>query len=357
MIGRATRRALGSAAGAVDRAVTLAVQARNNARRLTSPRPSSAAGRAELLRGFAELYPEHLDDDFFLPVRDISPVARAATIDVQGARAVDLSWASDYAPFASGIRERYQRTVENHAAAVRLVGRLDEQKRPVAILIHGYMAGNYQVEARLWPVRRFLRSGYDVAFFTLPFHGVRGNPHRRGAPEFPAGDPRFSNEGFRQVIGDLRDFIRWLTVQGHPEVGVMGMSLGGYSAALLSTVQAGLSFCVPVIPLASLADFAREQGELSVEPAAEAEEHALLERIYRVVSPLARRPLLAPGRTLVVAAKADRITPVGHARKLAAHLGAPLVSWHGGHLLQLGRKDAFRRVEDLLRELRGQPAF
>jgi predicted alpha/beta hydrolase family esterase len=111
-----------------------------------------------------------------------------------------------------------------------------------------------------------------------------------------------------------------------------------------------------VIPLASLADFAREQGELSREPAAEAAEHALLEGIYRVVSPVDRRPLIAPARTLVVAAKADRITPVAHARKLAAHLGAPLVSWHGGHLLQLGRKDAFRRVETLIRELRGRKA-
>ena len=101
--------------------------------------------------------------------------------------------------------------------------------------------------------------------------------------------------------------------------------------------------------------FAREQGELGAAPEAEAEEHALLERIYRVVSPLERRPLIASSRTLVVAAKADRITPVGHARKLAVHFGSPLVSWHGGHLLQLGRNAAFRRVEALLRELRAKP--
>lgn len=315
--------------------------------------PPSAEQRATVLRGFAELYPETLGDEFFLPVRGISPVARAAANDFGVAQALDLSWASNYQPFAPGIRERYERTTENHAASVRLLSA--GQKRPVAILIHGYMAGSYQVEAKLWPVQRFLRSGYDVAFFTLPFHGVRANPARRGPPEFPGADPRFSSEGFRQIIADLRNFMRWLGEQGHPEVGVMGMSLGGYTAALLATVQEGLSFCVPVIPLASLADFAREQGELSAAPEAEAEEHALLERIYRVVSPLDRRPLIAPSRTLVVAAKADRITPVGHARKLAAHFGSPLVAWHGGHLLQLGRNAAFRRVETLLRELRARP--
>jgi pimeloyl-ACP methyl ester carboxylesterase len=334
----------------VDRAATLAVQARNNARRTASIAPPSGDQRAQLLKGFAELYPATLSDEFFLPVRAISPVARVSPNEFGVPHAFDLSWDSDYQPFIAGMRERYERTTENQAASVRMF--CAEEKRPVALLIHGYMAGNYQVEARLWPVQRFLRSGYDVAFFTLPFHGVRANPARRGAPEFPGADPRFSNEGFRQVIGDLRNFMAWLREQGHPEIGVMGMSLGGYTAALLATVQDDLAFCVPVIPLASLADFAREQGELSAAPEAEAQEHALLERIYRVVSPVDRRPRIAPARTLVVAAKADRITPVAHARKLAAHFGAPLVSWHGGHLLQLGRNAAFRRVEALLRELR-----
>ena len=316
---------------------------------MTPPAPDQ---RVVLLRRFAELYPDTLGDDFFLPARAISPVARLLPSEFGVAQAQDLAWASAYQPFLPEMRERYERTTENHAASVRMLG--GAHKQPVAILIHGYMAGSYPVEQRLWPVQRFLRSGYDVAFFTLPFHGVRANAARRGPPEFPGADPRFSMEGFRQIIADLRNFVAWLREQGHPEIGVMGMSLGGYTAALLATIEPGLSFCVPVIPLASLADFAREQGELSAAPAVEAEEHALLKRIYRVVSPVDRRPLIAPARTMVVAAKADRITPVGHARKLAAHFGSPLVSWHGGHLLQLGRNAAFRRVETLIRELRGR---
>ena len=353
MIGRVTRRVLGSAAGAVDRAATLAVQARNNVRRSSSTSQVDAEQRFTLLQGFADSYPDSTGADFFLPPRRISPVARELPNELGFTQALDLSWASDYQPFFPALAERYGRTTENHAAGVRFL--TSGPPRPVAILIHGYMAGNYQVEQRVWPLQRLLRSGYDVALFTLPFHGVRANPTRRGAPEFPGSDPRFSNEGFRQVILDLRNFVRWLRERGHAEIGVMGMSLGGYTAALLATVEAELSFCVPVIPLASLADFAREQGELSPAPEVAAREHALLERLYRLASPLDRKPLIVPARTLVVAAKADRITPVAHARKLAAHFGAQLVSWHGGHLLQLGRNAAFRRVETLLRELRGRP--
>jgi pimeloyl-ACP methyl ester carboxylesterase len=353
VIGRVARRVLGSAAGAVDRAATLAVQAHSTVRRSASQSGLAEEQRITTLRRYAELYPASLRDRFFLPVRHVSPVLRAIPNDSGFAQAFDVSWDSAYEPYLEPLRERYARTTENGAAAARLL--CAAEPRPVAVLIHGYMAGSYQVEQRLWPVQRLLRSGYDVAFFTLPFHGVRAHAGRRGAPEFPGSDPRFSNEGFRQVISDLRNFIAWLRERGHPEVGVMGMSLGGYTAALLATLEAGLAFCVPVIPLASLADFVREQGHLSPSPEIRAEEHALLEQIYRVVSPLERRPLLAPGRTLVVAAKADRITPVTHARKLAAHFGAQLVAWHGGHLLQLGRNAAFRRVETWLRELRGRP--
>ena len=352
MIGRVTRRVLGSAAGAVDRAVTLAVQARSSGRSRAAE-PTAVDHRVKTLRGFVESYPDSLGDDFFLTPRSISPVARELPRETGFARAFDLSWASEYQPFLPAFEERYARCAENRAAAVRLLTSGDD--RPVAILIHGYMAGSYPMEQRVWPLQRFLRSGYDVALFTLPFHGVRADATRRGAPEFPGSDPRFSNEGFRQVIADLRNFVGWLRAQGRPEVGVLGMSLGGYTASLLATVEAGLSFCVPVIPLASLADFVREQGELSGAADVAAEEHALLERIYRVVSPLERKPLIHPSRTLVVGAKADRITPVTHARKLAAHFGSQLVSWHGGHLLQLGRNAAFRRVETLLRELRGRP--
>jgi len=96
------------------------------------------------------------------------------------------------------------------------------------------------------------------------------------------------------------------------------MSLGGYTAALTATVESELDFLVPLVPLACLADFAREQGRLSAHPLEAEREHALLAQTYRVTSPLALPPRIAPRRVLVVGARADRVTPVAHARKLAA---------------------------------------
>jgi hypothetical protein len=127
------------------------------------------------------------------------------------------------------------------------------------------------------------------------------------------------------------------------------MSLGGYTAALAATVESKLDFVVPIIPLASLADFAFEQGSLSESPELRAREHALLERTYAVASPLARPPLVPRERVLVLGGKADRITPLSHAKRLARHFDVPLTTFRGGHLLQLGRSDAWTRIAELLR--------
>jgi dipeptidyl aminopeptidase/acylaminoacyl peptidase len=167
-------------------------------------------------------------------------------------------------------------------------------------------------------------------------------------PEFPGDDPRLNVEGFRQAVQDLQNLIQWLLAQGHSRVGVIGMSLGGYTAALLACVEPRVDFVVPVIPLSSMADFAREQGWLSALHDEAAEQHALLDSIYRRVSPVVRPSLVPPERCLVIAAKADRVTPVAHARRLSVHLRAPLLAFYGGHLLQLGRAETFERVFELI---------
>ena len=133
------------------------------------------------------------------------------------------------------------------------------------------------------------------------------------------------------------------------------MSLGGYTGALAATIEPRLAFCVPIVPLASIADFARQHGRLSRAPKQAAIEHAALDRALARVSPLHRGPVIAPHRMLVVGARSDRITPVEHAQRLAHHFGARMLSWPGGRFaFALGqplRGTAIRtRFEQLLLE-------
>ncbi len=347
MIRSLTRKLLGSAAAAVDRAATAAVSAQAARQRRTSQRPHSDRVRA--LERLAERFRDVPLDSFFAEPVLIDPEFRELHAPGAARRVYDLAWPSGYIPAESEVSARYASALENRTAVARCFS--SAEGRPVAILIHGYMAGSFAFEQRVWPLALFESLGFDVVLYTLPFHGLRARRGSGSVPEFPGEDPRVNIEGFRQATFELRCLIGWLRQRGHRSVGAIGMSLGGYTAALLATVEPGLGFVVPIIPLSSLADFASEQGSLGPLPEEAAQQHALLQSIYRCVSPTARPSLLDPKRALVIAAKADRITPAVHARRLAVHLRAPLHSFYGGHLLQLGRGAAFERVAELLRDL------
>lgn len=349
MIRSLTRRMLGSAAAAVDRMATAAVSA--HAQRIGSTRPRPHADRVRTLERLEARFRDAELAGFFAEPRPISPGARHVRGYGRGGTVTDLSWTSGFAPLDPEVTERFASARENAVAVARRYQR--GTPRPAVILIHGYMAGPFAFEERIWPLSRLDRAGFDVVLFTLPFHGLRVRAGRGAVPEFPGEDPRFNVEGFRQAIFDLQNLVSWLLAQGHPRVGTLGMSLGGYMAALLATVEPRLDFVVPVIPLSSLGDFAREQGSLSPNPDEAATQHALLESIYRRIDPIARPTLVPPERCLVISAKADRVTPVAHARRLSIHMKAPLQSFYGGHLLQLGRAEAFERVIDLMS---GSPA-
>jgi hypothetical protein len=339
-----TRKMLGSAAAAVDLMATRAVTA--HAHRTGQARPRPHADRLRLLERLEARYRDAELHDFFAAPRAILPGERLVRQSGRGGTVTDLSWHSEFELLDPEVVERYGSARENALSVARYFRR--GPARPAVILIHGYMAGPFAFEERIWPLGELERAGFDVVLFTLPFHASRARAGHGAVPEFPGEDPRLNVEGFRQALFDLQNLVGWLLANGHPRVGAIGMSLGGYTAALLAGVEARLDFLVPVIPLSSLGDFAREQGSLSPVPEEAAAQHALLESIYRRVSPLSRPSLVPPERCLVVAAKADRVTPAAHARRLSVHLRAPLQSFYGGHLLQLGRAEAFERVIELM---------
>jgi hypothetical protein len=107
---------------------------------------------------------------------------------------------------------------------------------------------------------------------------------------------------------------------------------------------------VPIIPLASVADTALLHGFLGGGSDAEAQ-HRALTAVYRVTSPLARPAAIPSSHIFVIGAERDQITPIVHARKLAAHFGCRFDTMYGGHLVQFGRSEMFRKVGSFLRDI------
>lgn len=337
------RLVLKSAAGAVDRAMIATINAysaRDRAR-------VDGLAHAERLALLAQVT-EHYAAAFELPDHGFFPAPHPPSLQLRAVRdgVWDAAWPSAFTPFHPDTADAYLANVENRTARARVFLGPKGKPRPAVIAIHGYMGGQWLLEEAAWPLPWLLRRGLDVALPVLPFHASRGG-ERRGAPPFPGSDPHLTNEGFRQAVSDVRALALHLRERGAPIVGVMGMSLGGYTSALVATVSREIDFVMPMIPLASIADFAREQGRLGTGEEATAL-HAALERANWIVSPVARPSLVPAHRALVIAAEHDRVTPVTHAGRIATHLGCATVTIPGGHLLQIGRAEAFRALAAML---------
>lgn len=336
-------RALGAAAVGVDRAFAKAIERKgvpanvesisHEERIETLGRIRDAYDRASLV----ELFPEPNR------VRPTLSVVRSPP----GMRVLDASWPSDFVPYVDDLREGYRAHTQNRTARARLY--LADKPRPAIILVHGYMGGYWLWEERQWPLSWLSQLGLDVALPILPFHALRGDG---GPPRFPSADGRYTNEGLRQAVFDIRALVQFLLDRGAPSVGIGGMSLGGYTSALLATLEDKLAFAVPIVPLASFADFARDHGHLTGSEAEQAAQHAAIEEANRMTSPLSRTPRVDPDRILVVAAQADHVTPTHHAERLARHFGARHTVMRGGHIVQFGRRDAFRELARMLSEHR-----
>ena len=368
----AVRRATLRLAAAVDRtfartALTPSVRARGRSSAESLPHAERLRG-LEVIRAFYDR-PEHYDQGggFFPEPAAIEP--RLTEVRrLPGGRVVDLSWASEFTPLwctetaialssdrgaellrtridrGRSLADKYLGVTHNRVAQARWFQHADGP-RPCVLVLHGYMTGAYVLEERLWPVRSLYDQGYDVVLSVLPFHaGRRDRSRGLRPPAFPSSDPRFTIEGFRQLVFDQRSLIRYLLDSRVASVGVLGMSLGGYSASLLATVEAALSFAGLVIPLAAIDRFAQRHGRLAGAPDEQEAPALALHDAQRVVSPLARRPLVASERVVVVEGASDHVTGPAHARLLAEHFGADCLRFDGGHVLQLGLPGAMATV-------------
>ena len=273
-----------------------------------------------------------------------------------GTQTVDLSYPSDYQPFLPAARDLHLRATQNLTAHARWW--TSGRGRPTIVLLHGWGGGNHWVTERAFGTAYWLRHGYDVAAFVLPYHGARapGTGAMRSGALFPSINPMRTNEAFGQAIYDLRGLSKFLRGRGASAVGAFGMSLGGYTTALWASVagpgdDGGIDFAAAMIPAVSMASLMWRHGEQTA--ARQRADRAgitedLLADAFAVHTPTTRPPRVPVAARFVIAGKGDRITPPDQAEALAAHWGVGVRWFDGGHLAQLGRGDAIR---DVRREL------
>lgn len=235
---------------------------------------------------------------------------------------------------------------ESNARCVGNVLRHRGAPRPWIVCIHGYRMGTPMMDFSLLSAGYLHQElGLNVLMPVLPLHGSRKIGPRSG-DHFLDGDLLDLLYAESQALWDLRRWLAWLrTLEDKPAIGVYGISLGGYSAALLAQYDDALDFVVAGIPMVELAS-----GLWRYVPpmhqrylASRGLDEARYREILKLVSPLARSPRIDSRHLHVFAATGDRIVAPRHAVMLARHWKVP-VNWYQGSHLSIRREREPRLV-------------
>ena len=127
--------------------------------------------------------------------------------------------------------------------------------------------------------------------------------------------------------------IRWIrSEQPDAQIGLNSISLGGYIAALVASLEDGLSCAILGVPPSNLVEIlGRHAGLDKADPRRRTLE--LAAPIGQMISPLSLQPKLPPGGRFIYAGVADRIVhPREQVLQLWEHWGRPDIGWYdGGH--------------------------
>jgi pimeloyl-ACP methyl ester carboxylesterase len=269
----------------------------------------------------------------------------------------DWSFESPFEAVHPAFDELIHKQNRNSIARAKYM-RHKDGPRPTVIFIHGFCADPYWLNEKVFAIPSFFHAGCDVLLFTLPHHGKR---QERFSPfsghGFIASGISGLNEAFAQAVYDFRIFLDFLLEDiGAPQAGVTGISLGGYTSALLATVEDRLAFSVPNVPVASLPDLMMEWPPLSyMYRAAMALSGVSLKQVRHFTAahcPLTYEPILPRERLMVIGGVGDRFAPPKHTRLIWDHWGRCRIHWFpGSHVIHLDQGAYMHQMMMFMKEL------
>jgi hypothetical protein len=261
---------------------------------------------------------------------------RAATS--RGLRYAHLTFPSEYEPHdGEPGRERWLGYARNRTAHAWLL-RHPGKPRPWLVCIHGYRMGFPLADFTGFPAAWFHHElGLNVAFPVLPLHGPRKIGIRTG-DGFLSGDYLDTIHLQAQALWDIRRLVRWLRAEDGQPIGVYGLSLGGYTTTLLASLEGGLACAIAGVPATDYVGLTRHVLPAWLLQLAEYAGVTLdrVERIVRVISPLAFKPRVPWDRRFLYAATADRLVPPAAVRTLWEHWDRPRLDWYEGSHTSFG---------------------
>ncbi|MBX7435443.1 hypothetical protein JDV09_25600 [Mycobacterium sp. Y57] len=244
-------------------------------------------------------------------------------------------------------RERWLSYTEDsreHALVMR-----HREPRPWVICVHGALMGRGSVDLRLFRARHLHQDlGLNVVLPVLPLHG----PRRHKGAAFPGTDVLDDVHATAQAVWDIRRLIAWIRSQ-EPEsaIGLNSMSLGGYIASLVASVEDGLTCAVLGVPVANLIEVLGLHGGLR-EGDPRHDMLTLAEPLGRMLSPLSMSSRVPMAGRFIYGGLADRLVhPRDQVMRLWEHWDRPEIVWYpGAHTGFFRARPVHDFIDDALRQ-------
>lgn len=227
--------------------------------------------------------------------------------------------------------ERWRSMAANRQAHAYVMRHRRALDRPWLIHIHGFSMGMPSDLAAFRSLHWHRDEGFNVLHPVLPLHGPRRTGKRSG-DAFITLDYLNNVHGIAQAVWDVRRCIAWARQQGATSIVVHGVSLGAYTTALLSGLEADLDGVIAGVPSVDLATVMRQHvpARAQATVAAHGLFGELADEVHSVVSPLAFEPLVELDRRFIYAGVADRMAKPEAAQQLWKHWGEPDICWYAG---------------------------
>ena len=320
-------------------------------------RPDTARER-DNMAFYAELAAEHDPVKSFPapqePPRIYSRPANPVAEWLAHGRVHNIQFDSTFEPVNPAMRERWRRLERNNVVRAQH-WRHEDGPHPTLCLIHGFMGSPYLLNGLWMSLPWFYRSGYDVLLYTLPFHGRRAEKYSpfSGYGYFAGGLTGFA-EAMAQAVHDFRSLVDYLEFTGVDKIALTGISLGGYTTALIAGVEDRLAAVIPNVPVVSIQDeledwfpasklftLGRKLGQVDLDQFVAASAYH---------SPLNYPPLTPRERRLIITGLGDRLAPPEQAEMSWHHWDHCHLHWFpGNHILHVSQPEYLRRMTRFLR--------
>jgi hypothetical protein len=318
-----------------------------------------SGGERDNLRFYAELAAERDPAKSFpapteLPRVSSRPANRLALRLARGT-VENISFPSSFRAINPAMRTRWSALTANNVVRAQH-WRHNDGPHPTLCVIHGFMGSSYLANGRFFTLPWYYRSGYDVVMYTLPFHGRRAEKFSpfSGFGYFAGGLSGFA-EAMAQAVHDFRSVIDHLRHTGVDRIALTGISLGGYTSALVASVDDRLEAVIPNCPVVTPATMfdewfpANKLIGLGLRLSNIGREELAAGLSYHC--PLNYRPLVPKDRRMIITGLGDRMAPPDQAVTLWKHWDRCALHWFpGSHVLHVSQLDYLRRMTPFLHE-------